>query len=264
MKKLTLPKNRYKGIKVFCKKCRMDNSKCNHFKDQVYRVRIHVPGTKNSIKSKVLTAKIYEDAVAEAIQFEKDLVSNSFEKIVYNIDFGNDYNVIDAIIKYNQYLSGQSEFVHLKKKVTKEYTNEVIRYCKLFAQNLKLTKNISRIKPIDINKQDVANFYSWAESHYGAKTFNKCLNAIRGFFEFLIDVEEIEMKNPFRSFVPKILPLPNIDIITKDEFNNILKAIDSYTPLKMLGGKCYTKNLYKPYLKTGFKLFLLTGGRREV
>jgi integrase len=31
----------------------------------------------------------------------------------------------------------------------------------------------------------------------------------------------------------------------------------------VLGGKGERKNMYRPYLKDGFKLFLLTGGRRE-
>ena len=51
MRKLTLPKNPHKGLKIFCKTCRVDNSNCRHYDRQVYRVRIHVPGTKNSSKS---------------------------------------------------------------------------------------------------------------------------------------------------------------------------------------------------------------------
>ena len=49
MKKLHLPKNHITGIKVFCKKCRQNNTNCNHYHDQVYRIMIHVPGTKGNI-----------------------------------------------------------------------------------------------------------------------------------------------------------------------------------------------------------------------
>ena len=71
------------------------------------------------------------------------------------------------------------------------------------------------------------------------------------------------MKNPFRKFVPKIVTPSTIDIITEDEFNQILSAVDKFTPFIQLGGKGEKKNMFKPFLKDGFKLFLLTGGRRE-
>jgi integrase len=71
------------------------------------------------------------------------------------------------------------------------------------------------------------------------------------------------MKNPFRKFVPKSITPSSIDIITEDEFNQVLAAVDTFNPFITLGGKGEKKNLYKSYLKDGFKLFLLTGGRRE-
>ena len=55
MSKIKFPKNPYVGIKLFCKTCRVDNPKCNHHDRIMYRVRIHVPGTTNDIKSKMLS-----------------------------------------------------------------------------------------------------------------------------------------------------------------------------------------------------------------
>jgi integrase len=95
------------------------------------------------------------------------------------------------------------------------------------------------------------------------KTFNKCFIAVRAFFEFLIEIENIDMKNPFRKFVPKVAPPPTIDTITENEFEKILAAVDTANPIQSLGGKGETKNRYRYYLKDGFYLFLLTGGRRE-
>jgi integrase len=175
----------------------------------------------------------------------------------------NDYNIGDAVIKYREYMSGESKFAHLKKNVSQSHIDECVRFCWKFVENLALTKQIKRTRPSDIKTEDVSNFYKWADEQYSAKTFNKCFIAIRGFFEFLIEIENIEMKNPFRKFVAKVVTPAVIDIITEEEFNKILEAVDTFDPYVTLGGKGEKKNLYKPYLKAGFKLFLMTGGRRE-
>lgn len=263
MNVLKLPKNPYKGLKLFCKKCRVDNPKCNHFDRIIYRVRVHVPGTIKDIKSKMLSASNYEDAVAESIEFEKELKSNGYETIKPKVDEGNDYSVSGAIIKYDYYLKGESEYAHLRKNVTKGHIDEMFRFCRFFANSLKRKYDIQRMRIVDVSQHDVADFYVWAEVHYSAKTFNKCLAGVKGFFDFLIDVEEVEMKNPFRMYVRKYVPPSEIDTINKDEFDLILSAVDNYTPISVLGGKGERKNMYRPYLKNGFKLFLLSGGRRE-
>ncbi len=264
MKKLTLPKNPHKGLKIFCRTCRVDNSKCKHFDRQVYRVRIHIPGTRNSTKSYYLEAENYNSAVIECALIEKELIQNGFEKI-RQIDSNNlnDYNLGDAVIKYREYMSGKSKYAHLKKNISKEHIDECIRFCWRLVENVSLSKNIKRMRPADIKIEDVSNFYIWAEENYSSNTFNKCFIAVRAFFEFLIEVENIEMKNPFRKFTPKVIIPPNVDIITEDEFNLILSAVDTFNPIVKLGGMGKIENRYKPFLKDGFKLFLLTGGRRE-
>ena len=264
MIKLTLPKNPYKGLKIFCRTCRVDNSKCRHYDRQVYRVRIHVPGTKNATKSFYLEAKNYNDAIIECALIEKELIQNGFEK-VKQIDSLSltDYSIGDALVKYREYMSGESKYAHLKKNLTQEHIDECVRFCWNLVENVALTKNIKRTRPTDIKIEDVSNFYKWAEQNYSPTTFNKCFNAIRTFFEFLIDIENIDMKNPFRNFVPKVVTPSNIDIITEEEFNRILTAVDIIDPIVKLGGEGKIENRYKPFLKDGFKLFLLTGGRRE-
>ena len=264
MIKLTLPKNPHKGLKIFCRTCRVDNSKCRHYDRQVYRVRIHVPGTKNATKSFYLEAKNYNDAIIECALIEKELIQNGFEK-VKQIDSVSltDYSIGDALVKYREYMSGESKYAHLKKNLTQEHIDECVRFCWKLIENVALTKNIKRTRPTDIKIEDVSNFYKWAEQNYSSTTFNKCFKAIRTFFEFLIEVENIEMKNPFRKFVPKSSTTSIIDTITEEEFNRILTAVDIIDPIVKLGGEGKIENRYKSFLKDGFKLFLLTGGRRE-
>ncbi len=264
MIKLTLPKNPHKGLKIFCRTCRVDNRKCKHYDRQVYRVRIHIPGTKNATKSFYLEAENYNDAVIECALIEKELIQNGFEKVNQtDSDSLTDYSIGDAVVKYREYMEGKSKYAHLKKNLTQDHIDECVRFCWKLIENVALSKNIKRTRPTDIKIEDVSNFYKWAEQNYSSTTFNKCFKAIRTFFEFLIEVENIEMKNPFRKFVPKPSINNIIDTITEEEFIRILTAVDTIDPIVKLGGKGKIENRYKPFLKDGFKLFLLTGGRRE-
>jgi integrase len=114
-----------------------------------------------------------------------------------------------------------------------------------------------------VDQDDVARFYLWAENHYREKSFNKCLSGLRAFFKFLIEVEEILMKNPFAIYVSKNVMKQDVCTLTKYEFNNLIDSIADANPYQTLGGKGERKNMYRPYLADGFRLFLLTGGRRE-
>lgn len=263
MIKLVLPKRHHIGLKIYCNKCKIDNPKCKHYDQQIYRVRIHVPGSDKKVKVKVLKARDYSDAVIEAVEFEKQLIANNFSKMEQVVDQGNDYSIIDAFIKYNQYLNGQSNFAHLKKNISTNYKKEIIRYCTYFNDSLKKNKDITRDRIKDVNGVDISNFYRLAEKRYAGKTFNKCMSNIKSFFDFLIEEEDIEMKNPLRKYVAKPVLKNKIEIVNRDEFFAILDAVDTFNPFVVLGGKGERKNMYKSYIKDGFRLFLLTGGRRE-
>lgn len=262
MNKLKLPKNPHKGMKVYCHKCKRDNPTCNHYDVHKFKVKIHVIGGDGKKRTKVLHSKNYNDAVKEAIDFEKELKSSNYEKVVVTEE-GNDYSILDAVVQYQRYLSGQHKYAHKIKKVTPEYQKECLRYCKYFLDNLKEVRNLVTTRIIDVNQNDVARFYLWTENHYGAKSFNKCMSALKAFFTFLIDVEEIIMKNQFSVYESKSVVMKDVLTLTKEEFQVIIDSIGVVNPFQILGGKGERKNMYKSYLVEGFKLFLLTGGRRE-
>lgn len=262
MIKLKMPTNPHKGLKVYCNKCKRDNPKCSHYDMHRYRVRVHIPNTKNKVKAEVLEARDYDEAVKQAIDFKKMLLANGFE-VVKRTTEGNDYSLTDAILKYNQYLSGNHPLEQKRKSVSKGHQEECIRFCTFFAQIVKKRTDINRLRVVDINKYDVSDFFKWAKNHYKPKTFNKCMFALKAFFDYLIDDEEVNMKNPFGSYVTeKVSPNENFTL-SKEEFESILGAIDTANPIKELGGRGEKKNMFRPYLKDGFKMMLLTGGRRE-
>ena len=262
MRKITLPKNHFKGLKIYCNKCKKYNPKCNHNDDLLYRVVIHIPGTKNSTKIKTLISKNYEDAVKESIDIIKELKSNDYRDLSIDID-SKEYTMIGAILKYNQYLSGEYELKHLIKKVSEGHRKESLRFIKLFCNVLKSHHNFEIMRVRDVSVKDVSRFYESMESHYAPRTFNKCMISLKSFFNFLIEIEKVDMKNPFSVYNSKSVLSTINETITKDEFEKILECVDSSDSLLKLGGKGEVKNMYRDYLKIGYKLFLLTGGRRE-
>lgn len=262
MKKLTLPKNHLKGLKIYCNKCKKYNPKCSHINDLLYRVVVHIPGTKNSTKIKTLISKNYEDAVKESIDIIKELKSNDYRDLTSDND-SKEYTLIGAILKYNQYLSGEYELKHLIKKVSEGHRKESLRFIKLFCNVLKSHHNFEVMRVRDVSVKDVSRFYESMESHYSPRTFNKCMISLKSFFNFLIEIEKVDIKNPFSVYNSKSVLSTINETITKDEFERILGSIDNSDSLLKLGGKGEVKNMYRDYLKLGFKLFLLTGGRRE-
>ena len=267
MRNIKLPSKPYKGLKVFCRICRGKVKGCNHTSENLcFRLIITIPNSGGKQVTKLLQAENYDDAVIESIAFRRQSERLNYQMVnekVEGIKSPNALNLVTAILKYYQYLIGDSGYIHLKKNLSDAYIKEVVRYCKLFAHVLKKTKNIETLLVKDVTKQDVSNFYQFLNLKYSPKTFNKCFNTLKGFFDFLIDVEDVDMKNPFANFTPKVIAKSNIEILTQSEFESILVSIDSFDSKVKLGGRGEVKNMYFCWLKNAFKLFLLTGARRE-
>ena len=267
MRNIKLPSKPYKGLKVFCRICRGKVKGCNHTSENLcYRLIVTIPNSGGKQVTKLLQAENYDDAVIESIDFRRQLEKLKYQMANEKVEVRNSpcaFNLVTAILKYYQYLTGDSGYVHLKKNLSDAYIKEVVRYCKLFAQVLKKTKNIETLLVKDVTKQDVSNFYQFLNSKYSPKTFNKCFNTLKGFFDFLIDVEDVGMKNPFVNFTPKVISKSNIEILTQSEFESILVSIDRFDSKVKLGGRGEVKKMYFCWLQNAFKLFLLTGARRE-
>lgn len=267
MRNIKLPSKPFKGLKIFCRICRGKVEGCNHeSEDLVYRLIVHLPNSGGKQITKILAAENYDDAVIESIEFRRQLESTNYSKIENILDESNtneDYSLAHAIVKYGQYLRGEIGYSHLKKNLSKDYINEVLRYCKLFAKEVKTRTNIEKLRISEVSKGDVSKFYLSLETKYSPKTFNKCFTALKGFFDFLINIEDVNMKNPFAHYTPKTIPQNEIEILTKREFDAILNAVDNFESKVKLGGRGEVKNMYFPWLKDAFKLFLLTGARRE-
>lgn len=262
-----LKKPKYTGMKIYCNACKRDNPTCKHYDDHHYRIRLHIKGSKSDVRSKKLNSRNYDEAVYEAIAFKKEMVSTNYQ-VPYKSRVKAEstrpvrHTLVSMVLKYDTYLAGKHELVHLRKEVSDEHRKEATRFCSYFCDSVKKTDDISRMPIEEVSSNHVAAFYSWAEKEYGPRYFNKMMAAMKAFFDFVITVERVKMDNPFSVYVTKQVQKGKIQTLTKDEFKAILEAVDKADPIAYYSNGL-KRIMYEPYLKDAFKLFLLTGGRRE-
>ncbi len=262
--KLKKPKKGQTGLKIHCRKCLLYGGKCKHYEDHTYRIVVYIPGSKNP-KIKTLETRDYDEAVLQAAEFRKEVKSNAYAlpqpQVAPSV---NDYSLADAIVKYNQYLEGNHELEQHKKDVSKDHRQEAMRYCLYFAETVKQRADISRLRITDVTKYDVSNFYRWMhEKGFKPRTFNKGMKHLKAMFSYLIDVEEIVIRNPFGAY--ESLPVGTTEKITltRVEFEKILHAVETADPMQVINRFGRIENRYRPYLIPGFRLALLSGLRRE-
>jgi integrase len=263
MSKLKKPK--LTGMKIFCTTCCSDNPTCKHFDKHAYRMRLHVKGSGKGIRSKTLVSRDYDTAVDEAIAFKKEMLKSDFQPKKSKKQIASKplrHTLVTAILKYDQYLGGQHELVHLRKIVSDAHRKEMIRFCIYFTDAVKKTDNVQKLALDDITQHHVASFYQWAEDKFAPKTFNKAMAALKAFFEFAINIEKVKIDNPFAIYNTKSAIKRQVQTLSQQEFLDVLYAVDNADPVAHLGNEI-KKNRYYPYLKHAFRLFLLTGGRRE-
>jgi site-specific recombinase XerD len=175
-------------------------------------------------RSKLLKSKEYADAVVEGIEFRRR-IENGVEETVPD---RSKMNIAEALVYFDQYLKGDTQYAHLKKEVSDKHRKELIKYCTLFAKSLKNNHNLRKMKPGDVKNNDVSIFYRQLEIKYPhPKTFNKVLTSITSFYKFLIEIEELDIKNPFKNCIRKQVIKGDNLILTKDEFQRIIAAVES-------------------------------------
>jgi len=260
--KLKKPK-KGQSLKIHCGECNRYNPTCKHYDRHTYRAFAYPLGSKQP-KVKTLDTRNYDEAVLQATEFRKEVKSDTLMAAPRVMLTANDYSLSDAILKYHQYLEGNHELEQHKKNVSRHHREEALRFCLYFADIVKQRADISRLPITNINKHDISNFYRWMqEKGYMPRTFNKGMGHLKALFTYLIDVEEIGMRNPFGTYESLPVGTPEKITLTRNEFERLLHAVENADPWQITDASGRTENRYRPYLSPGFRLALLSGLRRE-
>jgi integrase len=252
-----------KGLKTYCKICRKDNPKCEHPK--FFRGRIHIPGTKNGIRSKIFETENYQKAVYEFLEFKQYV-----EKIDYldksKLRISNQITLSESFELFGSYFRGEGQFIQFKKERSEAYIKQVLKHIEKFidviSENKLINPNYRLIS--QISKNEMTLFYQWQKNNnIDPLYFNKHISSVRLFFDFIIHQQGVKMENPTNNIVKLRTVKKDITSLSTGEFNQLLNVISTENSMKIIGNQGHRKNMYRDYLKDAFKLLLFTGGRLE-
>lgn len=272
---LRIPKSKaIKGLFVYCNtcksivtnKCLKTNGSidfCPNSERHVFKVVVYIPGTKKT-RTRILETRDVDEAVIEAIQFEKYLKDNNYENESQEEKISKPQLLIDCMSLYIDYLNNVDIPVYRQKIRSAGHINEVERYFRYFIECLKQNKiDYSNFGIREIREKVLGLFYKYIreEKNYNNVSYNKVITIMKGFFNFLIEGSGYEMRNPFKQ-MKRMSVRPVIDTITEEEYNALLEKIESGTSKQILstGEKKYH---YHTWLKFSIQLGLFTGRRRD-
>lgn len=292
--KISIPKSKkFESLFMTCNTCKRNYSSddavtCKHELKYKARVSVKVNG-KYTNKSKVLDATDYMTAVLELAEYKNslNLTSNDqggemspvgmtpvnfipahlplYEKPIDMYRFNPKLTISDCIKSYMDYLNNVGVPAHLQKVRSKHNNDEAsIILNKIFVGALKANNISDQTAFTDINENMIGLVYTYCQK-YSNKYFNKIFGRLTTWADYTIEKFNLHFKNPFEKVTRKKV-VTNVETISGREFEKLLAIV---TPdrgrVTFEGGKrnYETKNRYRPWLKTAFKLGVMMGGRRD-
>ncbi|TND10137.1 MAG: Uncharacterized protein FD123_385 [Bacteroidetes bacterium] len=292
------PKKKIPGLKIYCYgcgtlvegKCKQSGkslSTCAYGDKQRYKVIVHVPGTKNERKTKILETREYDEAVKQALDFQKEikeagkpeiektapvpLVSVApIEPLVRPV-FPNTeqtpektYNLLELMSEYIGFLNNENVPEHRQKERTKEHIEQVERMFRYFAASLKKSGyDIESLRVDQINDTMIGKFHKYLQEDLkqGPRSYNRAMSILTSFYKHLARQGYL-IGNPFETVTRQAVN-ENIETIDEDEFMRLLEIVQKPELgwRTLLNGK--RKNLYKPWFKDALELGVYSGRRRE-
>ena len=260
--KKKLPKKHLPGLKLYCKTCRKDQPRhCRH--EQIYRIRLHVKGTKNKVKIKELTATSYDEAVQEGLQFKKEMEATNYGRVstaIYTPKIS--YTLPEAILFFRRHLSGEHPLAHKRREAaSKSHIEEWMRYCVIFCDVVKKRTALERLDITNIIDDDISKFHELVAERYSPITARKVRMALTQLFDLII-AEGVTMSNPFTGFNIKKAAKKEPETLTTAEFKKIIAEIEK-DRIALSNGEKIDTSYYRPYLQSTYWAALLLGVRRE-
>ena len=260
---LQIPKKyRRIGLYVYCNKCKgysniktgilRKTEKCHHpYESQVYKIRVHKPGTKRNYKALVLITKNVKEAEQQRLLFIKLLKEHDYNLASIETENRVDiYSMPYQIDKFLRFLDNEDVPEHLQIHLSKGTINDYERNFKYFFESLIRSKiSVNSIKVTEITDKYVGIFHSYLiNKPVSNKTYNNIMSSLNVFFKHMIEHEHLSINNPFLNVQRKHINYKPLTF-TSEEFEKILQVM---TPENGCDKK--KRNHYKPWLVKSYKL----------
>lgn len=285
------PSKTYTGLTVFCTKCNTNVAetcrntdkpiqRCPFADKHRFKIYIHKPGTKNKRITKIFTTRNLDQAIAEAIEFKKELAEKGFAggsalnknnhaKIEYKR--GNHVqnetkpeSLLEVQSRYLGFMSGDKEICpsYMFRPRSKEHLSDISRGMDCMVDALKEAKYpVAELKITDIDKHAVGIFYDYMhQKKLSGRTINKYLGYWTTMYKWLIKQEGYSIQNIFEGVRRNSVKAQEVESITEEEIARLLEAFkDKELGKENLQGKI--KSLWKPWLAPATRLSLFSGRR---
>lgn len=288
-KPLHIPASKkFTGLKVHCAKCgtlvdeecKMTGKsikQCPHPEKHKFKVIVSVPGSENARKTKTLETRDYNEAVEQAIAFQKEIKGNKETEPHHapkefraasatqeNREQGT--LLINLMAHYVGYLHGDPEIVpeFKRKERGKEHVKDVERIFKYFLFSLKKNGyDVTTLSADGIDDRMLGKFHAYLldDLQYGNRSYNKAMSLMTSFYTYL-ESEGYRLRNPFGAIARKPVKT-EIETIEPEEYERLLEIVGKPELGMHTFSNGITKNLYKPWVKDAIELGLATGRRRE-
>lgn len=288
-KHIHMPKgNKWKGISIWCDFCRTSVNqfcledtphkpieKCKHKSDWRYKCTVHVPGTTNTRKTKILEARNYEDAVRESIEFRKSVLTTNLpihENQIKEIKEEERNQSIPllflhAVAKYIAWLSGEGILKHHpKRQRTDAHIKDIERTIALFITTMQENQiNMRTIQMSQIKDEMVGIFHEKVleKLQRSDRTYNKYMGYMSSLLNWYSKSYRVSIPNYFE-IAERKKTIHEPKSISPERFEKFISSIHEEDGVKTYKqGKKLKRNMYTPWLADGCKLGLETGCRRE-
>lgn len=281
------PNKRVKGLVVYCYKCKTNIvsgickttgksiKQCPNGEKHAFKVYVHVPGTKNERRTKTLDTRDINEAIKQALDFEREVKENKprvkediekkTEVIKDNQKKNKPHLLVHALARYIGWLSNEGVPAHLVKERSADHIKDNERAFERLVECLKESGyNLRTLSVEDIDDEMVGKIYSYLSNrNFANRTFNKHFSYYTSFLKWYTEEYNYPSKNWFERAKRKKLN-PNPEAITQSEYEALLKQITPENGIKTYeNGVKPIRSLYRTWLTSGIRLALETGLRRE-
>lgn len=243
-------------------KCKIKNvgvSYCPFKENHCYITKAYNPITKKSDKVKSHGKVDIETAWEESVQFKKDYKAA-----------GYDMEVKREVVKPNllhqwialyidQVLEGNTK-KHKKKKLSKGYIRDNIRYLLNFKDCMNHTRKFNRIMIEALNENHVADFDNWLNNQVNRKgepisdrTYNANMDAVQYCIGWIKKTGKYDFDNPFEDVTREIIQTDPRSF-TDEEIDILIKSLSDEDNHKFQKGK--TKSYMTNYYLKGYVEFV--------
>jgi integrase len=237
---------------------------CKFIDKQKYNLVVHVSGTEDRRRMKILDTDHFETALAEMIKFRQELKTTGFHR-AEGRRTEQKTTLKEFIKEYLDACSNEHHLAHLNRPVGNEHLRAIRNCLTHFSESFikaGYKYDILEMREIGDNEIQLYNKYWHVTLGRSGLQYKKQLVLLKTFFNWVIRAKRQQIFNPFLAAKLTFKRNKTLRMVSSDEFNRLIEATVPEKGEKF-DKKGINRYVYRNYLIPAFKIALETGLRRE-